>query len=268
MIRRLAVVLILVFVLGAVTPPHAGADDALQGIVERGELRVGTSGGQPPFSVKSKDGTLIGYEIDLAALLARAMDVELKLVEKPFGKLLDALAAGEVDLVMSGMTMTPQRNLRAAFVGPYIVSGKSVLTKNATIARIDEASDLDASKLTVAALEGSTSQRFVERQLEGAKLVKVDAYDAGVAMVLDGSVDLMVADYPICVLSVLRHGEDGLVTLAEPMTIEPIGMAVRPGDSLLLNMLENYLGALQGIGVLDELEAKWFDDAGWLILVP
>jgi polar amino acid transport system substrate-binding protein len=196
------------------------------------------------------------------------MEVELKLVEKPFGQLMDALVAGEVDLVMSGMTMTPKRNLRAAFVGPYIVSGKSILTRDATIARIEEASEIDASGLTVVALAGSTSQRFVERQMAEATLVTVPDYDAGVAMILDGSADLMIADYPICVLSVLRHGDEGLVTLDQPLTLEPIGVAVRPDDSLLLNFIENYLAALDTLGVLAELEVKWFDDPSWLILVP
>jgi polar amino acid transport system substrate-binding protein len=169
---------------------------------------------------------------------------------------------------MAGVTMTPKRNLRAAFVGPYIISGKSVLTTDTTIAQIDDASDLDTSSLTVVALAGSTSQRFVERQLAGATLVTVPDYDSGVARVLDGSAQLMVADYPVCVLSVLRHGDRGLVTLAEPLTLEPIGVAVSPDDSLLLNFLENYLGALEALGVLAELEVAWFDDPSWLIRLP
>ena len=266
--RALAALTLIALLICAITPVASFAQGALARIVERGELRVGTSGAQPPFSVKSKDGTLIGFEIDVATLLARAMEVELTLVEKPFGELMDALAEDEVDLIMSGMTMTPQRNLRAAFVGPYIVSGKSVLTKDATIARIEDVGDLDTASLTVVVLAGSTSQRLVERQLTKATLVTVPEYDSGVAMVIDGSADLMIADYPICVLSVLLHGDKGLVTLAEPMTIEPIGVAISPDDSLLLNLVENYLGALEAIGVFAELEVKWFDDPAWLAELP
>ena len=62
--------------------------------------------------------------------------------------------------------------------------------------------------------------------------------------------------------------DQGLVTLSEPLTIEPIGLAVSPGDSLMLNFLQNYLVALEGVGVLEELEAKWFKDGGWLIHLP
>ena len=101
-----------------------------------------------------------------------------------------------------------------------------------------------------------------------AKLVTTQDYDQAVQMVIDKKADAMVADFPICVLSVLRHADEGLVTLSEPLTIEPIGIALSPGDSLLLNMVENYLGALEAMGILVELEKKWFDDASWLIRVP
>jgi len=253
--------------VGAVAPITA-ASPVLSGIVESNVLRVGMSGAQPPFSVKSKDGSLIGYEVDLAKLLANAMGVELKLVEMPFGDLLSALEKGDVDVVMSGMTMTPERNLKAAFVGPYIVSGKSILTKDATLAKADEAEDIDQADLTIVALANSTSQKFVETLMPKAKLVTTKDYDEGVKMILEDKATAMVADFPICALSAMRYGDQGLVTLAEPLTIEPIGIAISPGDSLMLNMVQNYLVALEAVGVLDELEAKWFKDAGWLIHLP
>jgi len=246
------------------------ADNApvLSRIVESGTFKVGMSGTQPPFSVVSKTGTLIGYEVDLANILADAMGVKVEFVQKPFGELLPALEKGEIDAIMSGMTMTPKRNLKAAFVGPYIVSGKSILTKSATLAALEEAEDIDRSTITIAALKGSTSEKFVQKVLEKTTYVAVDNYDAGVQMVIDGKADALVADFPICALSQMRFPEAGLVSLAEPMTIEPIGIALAPGDSLLVNMVTNYLGALEGIGLLDALEKKWFEDGGWLIQLP
>jgi polar amino acid transport system substrate-binding protein len=261
--------LCLALLLGLSVPaPAAESSPVLSRIVDNGELRVGMSGAQPPFSVKSKEGKIIGYEVDLANALASAMGVELKIVQKPFGQLLSALEAGEVDAVMSGMTMTPARNLKAAFVGPYVLSGKSILTKDKTLSAIEEAGEIDKASITLAALENSTSQKFVETLMPKAKLVTTADYDSAVKMVLEDKATALVADYPICALSVLRHGDQGLVTLTEPLTIEPIGIAIAPGDSLLLNMVQNYLGTLQSMGLLDQLEAKWFQDGSWLIQVP
>jgi len=260
--------LALLLGLSGPLPAAENPSPVLSRIVSSGELRVGMSGTQPPFTVKSKDGELIGYEVDLANILATAMGVELKLIEKPFPELLPALEKGEVDVVMSGMTMTPERNLKFAFVGPYIVSGKSILTKDKTLLAMTKVTELDREAVRVAVLENSTSQKFVELLLPHVKLVKTKNYDEAVQMVLDDEVTAVVADFPICAISVLRYGGQGLVTLAEPLTIEPIGIALPPGDSLLLNMVQNYLGALEGIGLLEELEADWFDDASWLIQLP
>ena len=123
-------ILVLALVFGGTAAIAAEDAPVLSRIVKAGEFRVGVSGNQPPFVVKDKSGELIGFEVDLANLLADAMGVELKLVEKPFAQLLPALETGEVDAVMSGMTMTPARNLRVAFVGPYLISGKSLLSKS------------------------------------------------------------------------------------------------------------------------------------------
>jgi polar amino acid transport system substrate-binding protein len=77
----------------------------------------------------------------------------------------------------------------------------------------------------------------------------------------------MVADLPICSLSVLRFPEAGLATLGKPLTLEPIGMALAPGDSLFVNMAENYLAAMKATGLLEQLENRWFEDASWLVRI-
>ena len=253
---------------GAADLVAAESASVLGRIVESGTLKVGMSGDQPPFTVLSKDGKLIGYEVDLANLLADAIGVKVEFVQKPFGELMGALEKGEIDAIMSGMTMTPQRNLKAAFVGPYIVSGKSILTKSATIAALKDAEDIDQASIKIAALKGSTSERFVQKVLEKTTYIPVADYDTGVKMVVDGQADALVADFPICALSMMRYPDAGLATLTEPLTVEPIGIALPPGDPLLVNMVTNYLSALEGIGLLDALEKKWFEDAGWLIQLP
>jgi polar amino acid transport system substrate-binding protein len=253
---------------GAVDGLASEAAPVLSRIVESGTLKIGMSGNQPPFNVVSKSGKLIGYEVDLANLLADAMGVKVEFVQKPFGELMGALEEGGIDAIMSGMTMTPKRNLKAAFVGPYIVSGKSILTKSATLAALEDAEEIDRASIKIVALKGSTSEKFVQNVLEKTTYIPVDDYDTGVQMVIDGKADALVADFPICALSQMRFPDAGLATLTEPMTIEPIGIALAPGDSLLVNMVSNYLGALEGIGLLDALEKKWFEDGAWLIQLP
>ena len=105
---------------GSVSDPAA---PRLQRILDSGELRVGLSGNQPPLNMKNKRGEIIGFEVDLVNALAHAMGLETRLIARPFAELLPALAKGELDLVISGMTITPRRNARVAFAGPYFISG-------------------------------------------------------------------------------------------------------------------------------------------------
>jgi len=99
------------------------------------------------------------------------------------------------------------------------------------------------------------------------EIILVDNYVDGVKMVLDDKADAMVADKPICVISVLKNQGKDLVTSEEPLTIEPIGMALPPGDAQFLNLVENYLASLQLSGSLPQPEKKWFNDGAWMLNV-
>ena len=263
----LAVLGLAVSVVSA--PAQASSESpVLSRILASGTLRVGMSGGQPPLNFKNKAGQLMGLEVDLAQGLVGIMGLELKIVEKPFPELLGALAGGDVDLVISGLTITPQRNTKFAFVGPYYLSGKSILTRSSALAQADDAEDLDQADLKLAALEGSTSQEFVEVLLPKATLVTTKDYDEAVKLILADEVQALVADHEIVALTALLHPKENLVTLARPLTIEPIGVAVPPGDALLLNFLENTLGALEASDILGALRSRWLQQGDWVQQLP
>ena len=236
-------------------------------IAKSGTLRVGMSAGQPPFNVTNRHGNVIGMDVDLARLLARALDVELEIVERPFGDLLPALADGKVDLVISGMTSTLPRNMQAAFVGPYFVTGKSLLTKSRTIAAIQESGELEGG-LKITALRGSTSADFVRKAIPNAELTVTDDYNGAIDLLLSDKADAMVADAAICQLLIMRWPDAGLATTKEPLTLEPISVAVPPSDPLLLNLVQNYLQALRQNGSLEKLSEKWFKNGAWLTQLP
>ena len=254
--------------LGSAPAQASSESPILSRILASGTLRVGMSGGQPPLNFKSKSGTLMGLEVDLARALAGIMNLELKLVEKPFPELLGALAGGEVDLVISGLTITPERNTKSAFVGPYFLSGKSILTRSTTLAQADEAADLDQADLKLAALEGSTSQRFVETRLPKASLVTTPNYDEAVKLLLADQVSAVVADREIVRLTAFLHPKEGLATLPETLTIEPIGIAAPPGDVLLVNHLQNAMAALEASGLMSAIRVRWLERSDWIQQLP
>jgi polar amino acid transport system substrate-binding protein len=264
----LVTVLTLIFFTGCAQLQQAtsggSASPVIDRIQSRGELVVGTMGNMPPLNMTSKDGEIFGLEPDLARLLAEAMDVKVKFVTKPFNELLPALQNGEVDMVLSGMTITPERNRKVAFIGPYFISGKAFLTKEKTIAYADEAEDVNNPNTKIVALKGSTSQAFAEAFLDKATLFTTGTYDEAVDMVLQDKAHAMIADYPICIVSVFRYPEAGLLSVVTQLTYEPIGIAIPANDPLLMNWTRNALDNIEGGGILDELKLKWFAEGDWL----
>lgn len=240
----------------------------LDRILTKKELVVGTAASMPPFNMTTKDGQIVGMEIDLANLIAESMNVKLRLKTMHFNDLLSALEGGQVDMILSSMTITPGRNLKVAFVGPYFVSGKSILTKQANIESMNEVSKIDKPDKTLVALKGSTSQTFVEKMFPKAKLVLAEDYDRAVAMLRQDKVQAMVADMPICQLTAYRYADAGLVSLKNPLSWEPLGIAIPPNDLLLLNWLQNFLNTIEKDGSLGRMGERWFKDASWISRLP
>jgi polar amino acid transport system substrate-binding protein len=269
-IVALAVAMVLVAVWGQTFAAGniPSASPVVDRIMAKKELVVGTAASMPPLNMKTKDGQIIGMEMDLARIFAAGMGVKLTLKPMNFDELLPALEAGKVDMVLSSMTMTPERNLKAAFVGPYFASGKSLLTKMANVESVNEIGKMNNPDKVLTALKGSTSQMFVEKMMPKAKLVLADNYDQAVALVRNDKALALVADYPICRVSVLRYPDAKLGTPDKPFSYEPVGVALPPNDPLLVNWVQNFLNGLEKEGDLKMLEEKWFKDTSWVSQLP
>lgn len=248
--------------------PAAFAGETLERVVDFQVLKVGMSGNQPPMTMTNREGGLMGFDVDLATALAMAMNVKLEIRQMPFGELLDALEKNKVDMVLSNVSITPERTERVSFVGPYMMSGMSILTKNSVLGDITSTDEINRADLKLIALANSTHASFVKNVAPDAKLIEAASYDEAVAMLIDGKADAMVADMTQCILAVLRFPDAGLVTLDQPLTVEPVGIAVSRNDPQFFNLVDNFLRAYEKTGVLTELRKKWFEDDAWVAALP
>jgi len=256
---------LIVAIIGLLFILPTNAQETIKSIIKNGEFRVGLTGNQPPYHMKNRSGELMGYEIDIASAIANGMGVKLSVKEMPFSELLPALKAGKIDAVMSGMAVTATRSTDFLFAGPYTVSGKSILAKSAMIDKLKGSEAANNSEYRISCLKGSTSEAFVKANMPKAQIKGVSNYDEAIAMVVDGEADAMVADYPICVITVMRNEGKDLVTLDGPLNIEPIGMALPADDLHFHNLVENYIKALELSGLLKILDDKWMKDGAWLV---
>lgn len=260
------------FLLGAVLALGAAnlalAGETLQRIIDFKTLKVGMSADQPPMTAINREGGVMGFDVDLARAMAAAMRVQLDIQVMPFGDLLKALQDDKIDMVISNMSITPERSEQAYFVGPYMMAGKSILTRNSVLAEARDSGAFNRSDLRMAAVENGTSAMFIRENAPEAQLVEVKSSDEGVALLLEGKVDALLADMAICRLAVLRHRDAGLVTLQQPLTIEPVGIAVSGDDPQFQNLVANYLDAYGKTGVLGNLRKKWFEENDWIPALP
>ena len=245
----------------------AVAGKTLDSILKKGSLVVGITGTQPPLNATDKEGKIIGFDAEIARSIAMNMGVKIKFATMPFPDLLPALKAGKIDMVLSAMTMTLERNLAVAFVGPYYVSGKGILTKTQSIGVMQRAEGLNNPEFKVAALQNSTSQKFIEEAAPKAKLVTTKSYDEAIDLLFQDKVDALVADYPFCAFSAFRYQDKGLVAGQSKFTVEPLGIAV-PEDTLLINWLGNFLNMLEASGQMKMLNKRWFQDGSWIKQLP
>jgi polar amino acid transport system substrate-binding protein len=250
-------------------PLHAFAGDTLQRVIDFQTLKVGMSGNQPPMNMTTREGGLIGFDVDLAQALALAMNVKLEIKTLPFGELMAALEENKIDMVISNLSITPERTEAVSFVGPYMMSGMSILTKkNSSLSEITSADQFNRESLTLLALNNSTHAKFVRMIAPDATLIEFKDYNEGVDMLINGKGDAMLADMTQCILAAMRFPDADLTTLEKPLTIEPVGIAVSKSDPQFFNLVDNYLRAYEKTGVLNQLRKKWFEDDSWIAALP
>ncbi len=242
-------------------------NSTLNKIIDRGELRVGMEPGYMPFEMKDKKGNIIGYDVDMAKKMAKEMGVKLKLVPTSWDGIIAGLITNKYDIIMSGMTITQQRNLKVNFANPYIVVGQTVLMKKSLDGKIKSAKELDKAEYTIVTKLGVTGEIATRKFFKKAKIVTFETEADAAAELLSGKADAFVYDQPYNVLFMSDKGKDRLIHLDTPLTYEPLGWAIRKGDPDFTNWLNNFLRQMQEdkvVGFSDKIYKKWLVETKWL----
>lgn len=254
--------LALAAVLFAGTFAAASETPVMDRVLGKKVLVVGTSGNMLPMTSRLKTGDVTGFDMDLAALMAGALGAELKVVVLPLDELAAAVQSGKVDVAISNMTATLERNKRVAFSEPYLQSGKCLVTKQKAMAAEDNPADLDMKEVKVAVLKGSTSEAFATVLMKHAGLMAVGTNDEGIALVKSGKADAMLSEYPMCAAAVANNPEAGFEATFSLLSYEPISIAMPGNDPLFMNWTDNFIKRLKATGTIDGLLQKWMGGGG------
>ncbi len=274
MTMRQALLTATLLLLAWLTPmdPAQAADQALwqkstlNQVLKRGELRVGMEAGYIPFEMRDKRGAIIGFDVDLAKLMARYMGVKVTFINTQWDGIIPALLTDKFDILISGMTITPERNLQVNFAEPYIIIGQTILLNARNKDTVKSVKELNDPKYTVATKLGTTGEIAARRYLGKAKLKTFETEADAALEVRNGRADAFVYDLPFNVVYGAQY-KDALVHLKEPFTKEPLGWAIRKGDPDFLNWLDHFQNQIRNDGTYDALYNKWFEGTAWLVNV-
>ncbi len=239
-------------------------ESAIEQIARRGTLRVGMDI-FVPWAMKDKKGELIGFEIDVARQLARDMGVKVQFVPTKWSGIIPALAAGKFDVIIGGMSVTPQRNMKINFTRPYYYTSQGLLA-NLEKCRGFSVDDFNRPEVTLAARLGSTAALAAKKRFPKAKLRLFDDEPAAVQEVRNGRVHAMVASMPLPA-HMAADAPDLLVAYKEQLMKEPIAFGVRKGDFDTVNFFNNWIEMVRSRGWIDERYAYWFLSRNWKDLV-
>lgn len=241
----------------------ATAGAVLDGIAKSGELRACFDAGYMPFEMKSKNNSYIGFDVDLGKIMAKQMGVKYVPVNTAWDGIIPALITGKCDIIMAGMTVNAQRNMKVNFADPYIVVGQSIIINPKLKDEVKSYKDLNNPKYTVASKLGTTGEVVVKRMLKKAKYNAFETETDAALEVINGKADAMIYDMPFVSIYAAQNSTK-VAAIIEPFTYEPLGWAVKQGDPDMVNFLNNFLRQVKGDGTYDRVYSKWFKSDAWL----
>ncbi|MBI9110396.1 transporter substrate-binding domain-containing protein [Maridesulfovibrio ferrireducens] len=266
--KKVCLLLTLVLALGFAFSANASDIDlakksTLNSIMKRGELRCGIDSGYMPFEMTDKNGQFIGFEIDLAREMAKAMGVKFVPVNMAFDGIIPALLTDKIDIITAGMTVNSKRNLQINFADPIIIVGQTAIVNKKLEGKIKSYKDLNSPEYTIVSKLGTTGEQAAKRLLPKANYKSFDTETDAALEVLNGKASAMVYDLPFNAIFMAEQGNGKLFFLEKPFTYEPLGWGIRKGDPDFINFLNNFLRQLKNDGRYDKLYAKWFKNTDW-----
>lgn len=243
-----------------VTPFEVFQGSTLNQVVQKNKLVVGMEMKFYPFEYADEKGQPLGFDVDLARLMAQEMGVQLELKDMEFSGLIPALQSGKVDMIVSGMTGTLERAKAVSFSQPYFTTGLcALLSKKRVGENVERIEELNTPDRILAVKLGTTGDVVAGKLLPKAQLHRYKDETACAREVSTGRADAFIYDQ----FSIAKHHKENSETtraILKPFTYEPYAIAIRKGDPDLLNWLNMFIETINRDGRYQELHRKHFHE--------
>lgn len=214
---------------------------------------VATDATYPPLEYVDDKGKIVGFDIDLIKEIAKDLKFEIEIKNISFDDIFKALENKEVDIIISSVTITDERQKTMSFTNPYLNAGQVIVAK--IDSQINGVNDLKNARVGVQS--NTTSQKEGEKYVEKANLRTYLDYDLALKDIKQGKIEALIIDYPAGV-SMVQNNNQIVKLIGKPFTSEFYGIVVAKNNQDLLNRLNNSLSKLKRNGTLDKFENIWF----------
>jgi len=266
--RALGAAAALAMLGGLATPATAqdaraalSSESVIETIKKRGAIKIGLSI-FTPWSMRDKNGELIGFELDVGRKLAKDMGVDAEFTPTAWDGIIPALVSGKFDVIISGMSITAQRNLTVNFSDPYAFSGMTILANTANTKGMS-LEDYNKSDITFAARRGATPATVIGQLFPEAKLLLFDEDGASTQEVINGNAHATMASEPTPSREARKYPDTLSIPFAKTFLATGESFAYRKGDPDASNYFNNWIGVNWRNGYLQERNDYWFKGVEW-----
>ena len=227
--------------------------DATEGNV----LRIGTEGAYAPFNYTNADGTLGGFDIEIANAICADMQVTCEIMAQDWDGIIPGLKAGKYDAIVAAMSVTPERAQQVAFTDPYFSNALVFLAKKDS--RFDPSNSSDIDSHSIAAQRSTISSQWLEKAYPKADIKLYDTLSNAFLDLGSGRVDAMISDKLPAIEWLSSPSGSNYVLKGDEIDInDNFAIAVRPNDEALQAKINTSLSNIKANGTYDKINQKYF----------
>jgi polar amino acid transport system substrate-binding protein len=218
-------------------------------------LRVGMELSYPPFEMSNSKNEPEGISVEIAKALAKNLNRPLEIVNMSFDGLIPSLKTSKIDIIISSMTVTSEREKAVDFSKPYVSTGLAILVGKDS--KINSSNDLDKQGLRIAVKKGTTAHIWTSKNIQSAQVLLLDKETNAVLEVVQGKADAFLYDQ----MSVYRNwskNKDQTRAILEPFQKENWAIALRKNESQLKSEINDFLEDFRRRGEFENLSLKYF----------
>ena len=225
-------------------------------IIDRGYIRVGTTGDYKPFTYYNGSG-YEGYDIEVAKSIGIELGVEVRFVKTTWKDLMKDLKKDKFDIGMGGISRNLSRKLNAELTEPYLTYGKTPIVRVKDKNKYKSLKEIDKKGIKVGVNIGGTNEKFADANIKNALVIKFAGNLEVVEAVREGKVDVMISETPEALYyESLNKGLASPMT-DNPMTKSQLGYVIDKGEIDFLSTINFILHELQLRGEISQIKKEY-----------